>query len=215
MALAAGCSLTALVTAFTPSPLFSQYFAMPVPFLVLWMAELYGKADAPARRLLTGLGLVCAVAAILVVLPRHTTALTRLVTPRESWSGLASVADSRTIRTALAEAGAFDATASKGLPPRVATLSPVAALETHLAFYPELATGSFVYRIGDLLTPEQRAAYVATSPDTLAALLDDRPPAAILIGDEGDAEIPLRDYAEQHGFRRAEVALDAGELWVR
>ena len=209
--LAAGCSLTALVTAFVPSPLFSQYFAMPVPFLALWMAELYGGADAAARRLLTRLALVCAVAAILVVLPRHTAALTRLVTPNDSWAGIVSVADSRAIRDALDEAGAFDPTE----PLRVATLSPVAALETHLAFYPELATGSFVYRIGDLLTPEQRAAYVATSPGTLAALLDARPPSAILIGDEGDAEIPLREYAEQHGFRRVEVALDAGELWVR
>ena len=211
MLLAAGCSLTALVTAFTPSPLFSQYFAMPVPFLVLGMAELYGGADAPARGVLTRLALVCAVAAILVVLPRHTSALTRLVTPRESWAGLASVADSEAIRAALQETGALDAAE----PPRVVTLSPVAALETQLAFYPELATGSFVYRIGDLLTPEQRTAYVATSPGTMAALLDVRPPAAILVGDEGDAETPLRDYAEQHGFRRADVTLDAGELWIR
>ena len=209
--LAAGCALTGLVTAFTPSPLFSQYFALPIPFLVLWMAELYGQASAPARTLLVRLALVCAVAGILVVLPRHTRALTRLVEPGQSWAGLTAVADSAAIRGVLAEAGAT----GQADPPLVATLSPVAALETHLGFYPELATGSFVYRIGDLLTPEQRAAYVATSPATLAALLDARPPAAILIGDEGDAETPLRDYAAQHGFHRAEVALSAGELWVR
>ena len=37
----------------------------------------------------------------------------------------------------------------------------------------------------------------------------------VACGDEGDAEIPLRHYAEQHGYRPADLTLTSGELWLR
>ena len=207
--LAGLASLTTLVTAFSPTPLFPQYFAMPVPFLLLWMAEVFGQIGNRARRVLIGLALVCARAAILPVWPRHTQTYARFWRG-EPWSGEVAAVESRLIHQAIEANGAGD-----GMPPKLATLSPILALEAGMDFYPELATGSFVLRVGDLLSPEQRARYVATSPSTLAALLDAEPPAAILIGDEGDAETPLRQYAEQHDYQRVELELDAGELWLR
>lgn len=204
--LAGATALVAVVTAFSPAPLFPQYFAMPVPFLLLWMAELYAGSTGQARWVLVRLAAVCALVGILFVLPRHTQALTRLVRGEEEWSGVVAVRESEQIRNSLnvQEEGA-----------RLATLSPVLALEAGIPFYPELATGSFLLRVGDLLSPEERARYVATSPSTLAALLDAMPPAAILIGDEGDAESPLRQYAEEHGYRLADITLTNGELWLR
>ncbi len=41
---------------------------------------------------------------------------------------------------------------------KLATVSPVYAIESGLGIYPELSTGSFVLRIGDLLSEEQRLA---------------------------------------------------------
>jgi hypothetical protein len=205
--LAGTVALVSTLTAFTPTPLFPQYFAMPIPFLLLWMAELYGGLAEQARWVLLRLAVVCAVVGILFVLPRHTQSLARLLRG-ETWSGVVAVREAEQIRNALPSSDAAE------LPP-LATLSPILALEADIPFYPELATGSFLLRVGDLLTPEQRARYIATSPSTLAALLDATPPAAILIGDEGDAEIPLRQYAEQHGYRPADFTLTSGELWLR
>ena len=39
---------------------------------------------------------------------------------------------------------------------KIATLSPLYAIEANLPIYHELATGPFLYRVGDLLRPEQR-----------------------------------------------------------
>jgi len=100
-------------------------------------------------------------------------------------------------------------------PPKLATMSRILALESQMGFYPELATGSFLLRVGDLLTEAERARYVAASPSTLAAVLAADPPAAILIGDEGDAETPLRQFAEEQGYFRADLELTSGELWLR
>ncbi len=233
--LAGTTALVAVVTAFSPAPLFPQYFAMPVPFLLLWMAELYGGLTEQARWVLVRLAAVCALVGILFVLPRHTQALTRLFGGEDAWSGVVAVRESEQIRVAMeiqkihnvlhevksngviVDYRGGPRPESEILPEamRLATLSPVLALEAGIPFYPELATGSFLLRVGDLLASEERARYVATSPSTLAALLDATPPAAILIGDEGDEEIPLRQYAEEHGYRLADITLTNGELWLR
>lgn len=232
--LAGTTALVATLTAFSPAPLFPQYFAMPVPFLLLWMAELYGGLTERTRWVLLRLAAVCAVVGILFVLPRHTQALTRLLRAEEAWSGVVAVRESEQIRNAIEiqrlhnviqEMRSNDTEVwSNGGPPksrkpeeitRLATLSPVLALEAGIPFYPELTTGSFLLRVGDLLSPEERARYIATSSTTLAALLDATPPVAILIGDEGDAEIPLRQYAEEHGYTPADFTLTNGELWLR
>ncbi|HXF61980.1 MAG TPA: hypothetical protein VNK95_10195 [Caldilineaceae bacterium] len=207
--LAGGAAVISLLAAFTPRPLFPQYFAMPVPFLLLWVAELAPGLPAPSRRLLRAFGVVIAVAGILAVLPRHTGSLRRLAAG-EPWAGTVAIRESQTLRRWLDERGPVrNGTAW------IATLSPVVALESGLPFYPELATGSFVYRIGDLLTPEERARYVATSPTALPALLDAHPPAAIFIGEEGELEQPLLDYAERHGYQPAPHPFSEGQVFLR
>jgi hypothetical protein len=208
-ALAGGAALVSLLTAFTPRPLFPQYFAMPVPFLLLWVAELYASLPVSDRRLLRAFGFGMMVVGILAVLPRHTGSLRRFVAG-EAWAGVTAAAEGRALRQSLAERGRLE-----GETPWVATLSPVVALESELPFYPELATGSFVYRIGDLLTAEERARFVATSPTTLPALLDAQPPAAILIGEEGELEQPLLEYAQSHGYTPAPQAFSEGQVYLR
>lgn len=206
-ALAGMAAVVSLLTAFTPRPLFPQYFAMPIPFMLLWVGELVAGRTVEERRLLRQLGMVVALIALLAVLPRHTGSLRRWAAGADRWSGIESVQASRALAAQLAGRGLLDRGA-----PLVATLSPVAALEAHLPFYPELATGSFVYRIGDLLTPEERLRYVATSPSTLAELFDAQPPAAILIGEEDELETPLLDYAQSRGYTPVELGEIEGQF---
>lgn len=69
--------IVSLLTAFTPRPLFPQYFAMPVPFLLTLMAALYAQMAQPYRRTLRQAAVIAAVLLTITVLPRHTGSLRR------------------------------------------------------------------------------------------------------------------------------------------
>lgn len=198
--------VVSLLTAFTPRPLFPQYFAMPIPFLLTLMAALYAQMAQPLRRTMLQAAAIAAVLLTISVLPRHTGSLRGARQPDVRWAGVEALEVSRHIRANVSSAGS---------PAKVATLSPVYAIETGLPIYPELATGSFVYRIGDLLSAKERARYHATSVSTIHELLDADPPAAILIGDEGDLELPLLDYAQSRGYTPIETQLPDGQLFIR
>ena len=133
--------------------------------------------------------------------------VTRLA-DRGAWSGVSVQRVAASVRQALEAAGA-DAAG------KVATLSPLYAIEANLPIYPQLATGPFLFRVSDLLTAEQRQRFVAVSPQTLSDLLDADPPAAILVGFEGDLDATLRAYALDHDYRRQDNMAGGAELYVR
>jgi hypothetical protein len=61
--------------------------------------------------------------------------------------------------------------------------------------------------MGDLLTADDRARFVLTSPETVAGLLDRDPPAALLVGFYPERlEGPLRRYAESRCYDRVDLA---------
>jgi hypothetical protein len=98
---------------------------------------------------------------------------------------------------------------------RVATVSPLYAVEANLPIYPELATGHFLFRVGDLLSEGERARYVSTSRETVTALLAQRPPAAIIVGFSGNLEKPLVKYGEANGFQKIEKLGEGADLYLR
>jgi hypothetical protein len=98
---------------------------------------------------------------------------------------------------------------------KIATLSPLFVIESNLPIYSELSTGPFLYRVGDLLTPEQRNRFVGTSPKSIGYLFAEDPPAAILIGFEGALDKPLVEYAIIHNYKKIDVIGFGGELYVR
>ncbi|MFN2199581.1 MAG: glycosyltransferase family 39 protein, partial [Caldilineaceae bacterium] len=201
---------TALLTAFTPRPLFPQYFAMPIPFALALMAALYAQMLPPYRRTLRQSAVIAAILVTITVLPRHTGSLRSALQGDDRWAGTEAVEVSRFIRDAIETSAT-----SSGSPGKILTLSPVYAIESDLPIYPELATGSFVFRIGDLLSQEERERYHATSVSTISDLLDADPPAAILIGDEGDLETPLLDFAQTHNYVPYGDELAGGRLFIR
>ena len=105
---------------------------------------------------------------------------------------------------------------------KVATLSPLYAIEAGLKIYDELSTGPFTYLSGDLLTAEQRKKYKITSPNSISKMFEDDPPIAIFVGFESfdyvrksmDMESPLVAYAEQKGFERVHGDFGGRTLYV-
>jgi hypothetical protein len=72
--------------------------------------------------------------------------------------------------------------------------------------YDEFATGPFLYRVGDLLSVEERELYVGTSASTVGALLSGRPPAAILVGKyPGGLDEPIEEFAFTHEYQRVNL----------
>jgi len=83
-----------------------------------------------------------------------------------------------------------------------------------LPIYPELSTGAFLYRVGDLIPEKKRDGYVGTSPASLHALLDRDPPTAILVGFEADLDASFVSYAEERDCSKVEEDLDGGTLYL-
>ncbi|MDR3510320.1 MAG: hypothetical protein P4L73_01685 [Caulobacteraceae bacterium] len=84
----------------------------------------------------------------------------------------------------------------------VSTLSPEVVLDSSYPLDPRFTTGVFVYRSAGLLTASELATFNSIGPQTLSRSLDQRPPAAIVVGGGGALDAALRSYAIAHGYRR-------------
>ena len=199
--------LVAVPTALAPAPSFFQYFALPVSCLFLLLIYAWAPhaaADFRWRRVLLPMLVLVSVAFSGPGLQRS---ITRLLDP-QTWSGVYVHQVAMSIRQALETAGV-------GPTGKIATLSPVYVIEANLPIYPQLATGPFLFRVGDLLTPAQRQRFVGASPQTVHELLDADPPVAILVGFEGDLDASLRDYAKQHNYAQQDTMAGGAELYIR
>ena len=85
------------------------------------------------------------------------------------------------------------------------TLGPLYALEAGCDIYPELASGSIIYRAANLMSAEERAATNTVGPTEMADLVRQRPPAAVILGVEPSyfafLEEPLEELIPS-GWRR-------------
>lgn len=199
LALAAGSAMVS----FVPTPSFSQYFVPPIPFLILAFLALCppaGERQAGGDAALMALLVMGLLAGSLRLVP----GLVSLAEPGK-WTGLAS---SRVMTGVLDDAGVPD-------DGRVATMSPLLAIEGGRQVYPEFAAGQFVYRVAPYMTAEERAYYRTTSPAELPAFLDANPPAAILVDRSEPVESAMVDYARERGMREVPVERGIGPLAFR
>nr|WP_310524346.1 hypothetical protein [Polymorphobacter sp.] len=186
--LVAALTLGAALVSFVPTPAFPQYYVAPIPFGIALTALLYGRLD-PHRRAAAAPFLQAAAALMLLLgAPRLLADLPQLARPSH-WAGNQAHAAGHDIAAAMNAVGPL------------ATLAPLYALEAGQKIYPELAAGPLVYRVGDLIPQHDRRYYRMVSPTTIGALLAANPPAAILIGYEGDLDTPLKAFAVAHGYR--------------
>lgn len=196
IALVVGLVLCGTLVSFVPTPSFPQYFLPPVPFVIVLAILLYGRLDASERRTMQPLVTAVALIAAIVGLPRLAADLPNLVRPGH-WTG-------NSVHALAGDVGARVRAAGAGT--KVATLSPVFALEAGLDIYPELAGGPFVYRVAELIPAEDRKHYRLVSEATLARRLDAEPPAAIITGVEDGLDRRFDQYAADHGYVRAPLA---------
>jgi len=186
-----------VLIAFIPPTMWRQYWAAPVPFMVLCLAiplRTLSQHRVNHPRLwqtaLTALILSTALAAGAMT---ATLLYEPLSLSRSQWPPLQI--------HALARDMAKRVTAPK----RILTLAPLLALEGGARIYPELSCGSVVYRIGDELSPRVQAAAQVAGRKSLKHVLATTPPDAILVGTElgplKDLDQDLTDYVPK-GWRK-------------
>ncbi len=175
------------------SPMYSQYFAMPIPYMLFVLCWIY-RAMSPGQRAYM---LLVAWAAIVVFFPLGHAKDVISVFDTAQWTGLRIHRTSEQIR---------DILESKSASGRLATLQPLFAVESGIPIYPQLCTGPFVYVVGDMLTPDERKRYVATSPSDVDRLFGEEPPAAVLVGFYDIEDDPLKRYAIRNGYREMHIA---------
>lgn len=187
--LTAALAALGFVVAFVPSPSFPQYFVPPIPFLVLLVVLLRARMLSENRVAADAVLLSLALLALLCAASRLGPGLVSFARPA-SWEGVAVHREMRElVRRAAASSG-----------DRVATLSPLLAVEGGLTVPPEFAAGQFVYRVAEYIPPRDRPYWTTTSPAQLTAFLDADQPSAILISGEEPLEQPFEDYARSHGY---------------
>lgn len=196
--------VTGFVAMLLPTPTYRQY-AIPLlmPLFVLlgtnaeWLRSLKGHAQRAAVALIA-IGTVIGAGNYIKIVA------TPVVTG--DWPVLTLTREAHWIGARLRAAGA------QGV---ISSLSPQFALDSGYPLDPRFATGVFAYRTGDRIPEDLRRRLNLVSPSTLAAALDEDPPAAILVGYEGVRDIALRKYAEARGYRSESSPFAATELLIR
>ncbi|WP_185965113.1 ArnT family glycosyltransferase [Glacieibacterium frigidum] len=104
----------------------------------------------------------------------------------------------------------------------IVTFSPTYVVDSGVPLDPRFATGTHVWRSGDLRSDAELGAFKVTSRRTLARELDARPPGAILTGFEGASGVNrriipdevLNDWARTNGYRAVPTPY-GGMLWLK
>lgn len=188
--LVAGIVVLSALLSFVPTPAFPQYYEPPVPFTIMLFLLLHRQIESSARAWLEALTGVAAVLALAILLSRIVPDLPGAARPSR-WTGNIAHADGIALRNALAQAH---------LTGKVATLSPIVAMEGGLPIYPEFGAGPFVYRVVDYLPAADRPYFTTTSAHDLPRFLDADPPAAIVTGHEAEFDPAFLAYARSHGY---------------
>ncbi len=161
--------------AYIPPTIWVQYFAVPVPFLILSLAFPLRYLWQSARihfKLACMLIIVCALTGV-IENPFIFTRIPKLF-KTDNWTAL------RVHKTSEQIAQKID----KSKP--VLTLAPLYALEGGCKIYPQLSAGPFVYRVADLMSDGELKATNTVGPKTLKKLIEKLPPSAILTGTESE-----------------------------
>jgi hypothetical protein len=182
---------TAVVT-----PLWSYYLATPIAILIIlaatWLKAVRGDGQERSVQ-----SVLISVTALCIIFGAANVAgnLPSLLAPSQ-WPCIAVHRKALELRNEIQAGGATG---------KVATMYPIYAIEAGLPIYAPLAGGQIFYRVGDQITPEERARFGFTSPSTLAALLESDPPVAVLVSQvpmEHDLDLPLVRFAEAYHYRK-------------
>lgn len=201
------CGLS-VVASLSPVPAWPQYFAMPIPFVLVWF--LANLSDDP-KRINYFLG-CCVAVGVFVSGPYYVRCTTEAIHPSR-WVPLAV---HRQAIELFRESTAF------GHRPLVATFLPLLALEAQCDIHVEFATSGFLPQMAERLTESQIQRYRTTSFRRIRGLLDSRTPDFIVTriawgspGNSPSLDDSLAAYAAEHDFQRTEFADLNLVVWKR
>ncbi len=209
-------AMAGLAAALAPTPTQRQYFLPLLPFLfILWGL---GEADLrgpPSRRLRQVMTAAIAVGA-LIGAGRYAYLV------GESAARLAQGGLPPILQVTDQAHWIGGRLAAAGVGGDIVTPSPQAVADSGSPLDPRLAAGPFFYRTGDLVSDRQQRRLHAISPRSLAAFLDEGPPAAIVVGLEPrqgpsgrSVDDDFRAYAKARGYRRQTSPTGPAELFIR
>jgi len=189
-----------LLGSFAPTPLWPQYFYIPIPFLVLGV--LYGVASFGnegekmrwSLRLLAIAVFVCSIYGL-----SNYRYLSNPLSPHE-W-----------LPTKIHGVGIEIKEEVGG--GRVLTLAPIFPLEGGAEIYKEFATGPFAWRTAPFVAETERRELGLISEGDLEEFLRKDPPRAVLVGFEEDLEEPLVKYARERGYKALKLS-NGKVLWL-
>lgn len=170
--------LAFFIIALIPPTMWIQYLAMPVPFIIisfayplLYLRQLADKVKDNKQFKIAGVVVAVCVVVAVFSYPIVVYRTVMLVVP-ESWTPIQVHEISQDIAKKTQE------------PKKILTLAPLFALEGGCDIYTELSCGSIVYRIGDRLSAWNRDITHTVGPKTLAKLVENEPPSAVIINVE-------------------------------
>jgi len=171
------CVVAAFVLiAFVPPTMWRQYWAAPVPFIVLCLANplctLQQHKKGHPRLWQTGLTSLILGTALTMWAMTATLMSEPLSLSPSQWPPLQIHALARDIAKHVKA------------PKRILTLAPLLALEGGAQIYPELSCGSVVYRVGDQLSAKTQTKTRVAGYQSIKDVLANTPPDAILVGTE-------------------------------
>ncbi len=176
--------LTALLTlvffviALIPPTMWRQYFAVPVPFILVGLAfpffYLCNRSGKTIVRKFYKTAVILTVICVLVAVVTYPIVLykTPLVIMPEVWTPIVLHDISKDIAGQTPE------------PKLALTLAPLYAIEGGCDIYTELSCGAIIYRIADSLSDEERQITHTAGPETISELLSDQPPSVVITGVE-------------------------------
>lgn len=176
--LGAMLTATAFVTALVLPTIWKQYLAPPVPLMVMafayplaFLQRQFEAKGAPCSfriavilmGLATAMAVACRPAVIGRIAALRNTDLWTPIQVHRSSKDIVNNAEASTL---------------------VLTTAPLFSLEGGGRIYPELAAGVFPYRIGSMLSQEERRITNTVGPDGIEALVSESPPSVVLLGIE-------------------------------
>jgi hypothetical protein len=202
LVLSSSLAVAMVFAAFLVTPMHVQYFAAPIPFLLVTIAyAVSGNISAGDKR--SRKNIIVHVGAVIIVLSaimvslseKQTLGNIKIVLSKENWTP-SHVYD---ISKKIAEIAGTDKL--------ILTLAPIFALEGGERIYPELSSGPFLFRYGRFLSDSQRHDAMSIDSHSLPALLQKKPPDAILVGVEYIfLEDSLIEYAEISGWQKKKIS---------
>lgn len=179
----------AAAISFIPTPAFSQYYTLPIPFLLMVFAVTVSRMSDPERALSAPVFWSAAAAITLAGLPVTAPSILDGVRPQK-WTGIAVHREAEKIAALVQRSGP------------IATAGPLHVAEGGGSVYPQLALGPFVVRAMKFVPADERAHFAHPEAlEEMHGVFRRTMPAAILTGFDATLDPVLSAFAKEAGYR--------------